>query len=177
MKITIGSKNKTKVKALEEIISDYELLKNAEVVALNVLSEVSEQPKTLEETVKGANNRAKNAWQDCEYSFGIESGIFEVPYTKTGYMDVTVCSIFDGKNNHLGISSMFEYPKKVTELILKGDHDISQAYKEIGLTSAKKLGEEEGAVGQLTKGRIIRTDYNKQAITMALIHLENPELY
>ncbi len=177
MIITIGSKNKTKVQALEEIISDYELLKNAEVVAIDASSEVSEQPKTLEETVKGAINRAKNAWKDCNFSFGIESGLIEIPYSKTGFMDVTICSIFDGDNTHLGIASLFEYPKEVTKMILNEDCDISQACKKIGLTENEKLGEDGGVIGLLTKNRLVRKNQNKQAITTALIHLENPELY
>ena len=39
------------------------------------------------------------------------------------------------------------------------------------------FGEHEGFVGIFAKGRTNRTEYNKGAIMMALMHLENPEHY
>ena len=53
--------------------------------------------------------------------------------------------------------------------------DGSQAMKAAGITAKDKLGEHEGFVGVMTKGRINRTGYNKAAVVMALMHLENPE--
>src|SRR5207247_1757153 len=82
-----------------------------------VPSGVDNQPKSLEETVRGAINRAKGAIKDADYSFGLESGLIEVPYTKTGMMDLCVCAIYDGKNIHLGLSSAFELPKNVYSFV------------------------------------------------------------
>ena len=98
----------------------------------------------------------------------------EVPNTKTGFMELTACAIYDGKEYHLGLSPGFEWPKKVTELILKG-MDGSQALREAGVTNHPKIGIAEGGIWYLTKGRMSRTDYNKTAVRMALIHLEHPE--
>ena len=53
--------------------------------------------------------------------------------------------------------------------------DGSQAMRVAGLTHHEKIGEHEGFVGVFTKGRMNRTEYNKAAIMMALMHLENPE--
>ncbi|MBI2475038.1 hypothetical protein HYV69_01295 [Candidatus Uhrbacteria bacterium] len=39
------------------------------------------------------------------------------------------------------------------------------------------MGEHECLVGILTKGRSNRIEFNKGAVVMALIHLENPEHY
>jgi non-canonical (house-cleaning) NTP pyrophosphatase len=77
----------------------------------------------------------------------------------------------------MGLSQGCEWPKKVIDAILNRGMDGSQAMKYAGLTSHEKLGEHEGLVGIMTKGRTNRTEYNKTAITMALIHLENPEHY
>ena len=68
----VGSKNKAKVEAVEEILRDYPHLEDAEVIGLEVLSNVGDQPRTLEETVRGARNRAENSFHDCDYSVGIE---------------------------------------------------------------------------------------------------------
>lgn len=173
MVINVGSKNEVKVSAVRETIYQYELLKNFEVLSLDVSSGVSSQPKSLNETITGAKNRARNAYQNCNYSFGIESGLMKVPHTKSGHMDICACIIFDGKNYHLGLSSAFEFPVSVTDLIFKEGLDANQAFYKIGLTKNEKLGSAEGAIGLLTRGRLTRKEYTKQAIISALIHLEN----
>ena len=101
----------------------------------------------------------------------------KIPNTKTDYMNVCVCVIFDGKENHIGLSSAFEYPKEVTKLVFKEGLDINQAFYKVGLTKNQKVGSSEGAIGILTKGRVPRKEHPKQAISMALIHLENAHLF
>ena len=177
MKINIGSKNKAKVDALKEILKEYPDFLNAEIISKDVGTGVADQPKSLDETIKGAMNRAKNCFDNCEYSVGLESGLMKVPETKTGYMDFTACAIYDGKNFHLGLSSAFEYPIELTKHVLDNGTDISAAAKKLGFTKSDTIGAEEGMIGILTKGRLNRKEYTKQAIRTALIHLENKELY
>lgn len=177
MKINIGSKNKAKIEAVTETLKDYDEFKEAETIPMTVDSGVSSQPTSLEETIDGAIKRAKNCFDDCDYSVGLESGLMKVPETKTGFMDVTACAIYDGQTFHLGLSSAFEYPIKITEYVLKNNVELSDAYKQLGFTQKEKIGEEEGIIGVLTKGRLVRKEYTKQALVTALIHLENKELY
>src|SRR3989344_2046988 len=172
MNIKIGSTNVVKVEALEEMLRDYPHLKDATISTMDVASGVANQPKSLEETVKGAMNRAKGAFQDCAYSFGIESGLMAVPNTKTGFMDVCVCAIFDGNEYHLGLSSAWEAPKQVMRHMLDDGLDMTQAALKAGLTDNPKIGSAEGLVGIMTKGRLTRKEYTKEAIRTALIHLE-----
>lgn len=173
MKVHVGSQNKVKVEAVQEILQEYPHLKEAEVVALDVSSGVGDQPKSLEETVEGAINRAKGALQDATYGFGIESGLMKVPGTKSGFMDVCVCAIYDGSDHHLGLSSAWEAPKEVMDYMLNDGLDMNDAAYKAGLTSSLKVGSEEGLVGVVTKGRLKRKAYTKEAIRAALIHLEN----
>lgn len=177
MKISVGSKNKTKVNAVAEILSDYPMFSGADVVGVDVTIEQFGHPKSLEETVAGAVDRAKQAYKDHSYGFGIESGLMKVPQTKSGYMEVAVCAIYDGRQIHLGLSQAYEWPKKVIAAILDQSMDGSQAMRAAGLTQHEKLGEHEGFVGIFTKGRMNRIEYNKAAVVMALMHLENPEHY
>ncbi len=177
MKIIVGSKNPSKIEAVKEILMEYPDFKDSEVVGIEASSDVSDQPKSLDETIKGAINRAKNCFNDCKFSIGLESGLMKVPSTKTGFMDVTACAIFDGKTIHLGLSSAFEYPIEVTNLVFDKGINITQAFFKTGLTDNPRLGSAEGAIGFLTKGRLIRKEYTKQALRTALIHLENPGLY
>jgi len=175
MKIGVGSKNKTKIDAVTEILHDYPMFEGALIDAVDINIEQFGHPKSLDETVAGAVDRAKQAYTGNDYGFGIESGLMKVPQTKTGYMEFSVCAIFDGKRIHMGLSQAYEWPKNVLDGILKKGLDGSQAMKAAGLTQHEKLGEHEGFVGLFTKGRINRTQYNKAAVTMALIHLENPD--
>jgi inosine/xanthosine triphosphatase len=173
MNIKIASQNPVKVEALKEILLDYNHLQDAKVESVDVSSGVSDQPKSLEETITGAKNRAKTAHIDCEYSFGIESGLMAVPHTKSGYMDVCACAIFDGSKYHLGLSSAWEAPEKVSKLILEDGLDMNEAAYKAGLTKDKKVGSAQGLVGIMTKGRLTRKAYTKEAIRTSLIHIDN----
>lgn len=173
MRINVGSKNNIKIEAVKEVIRDYDFLSNAEVVSINVNSKVSEQPKSIDETIRGAMNRAKNAFKDCEYSFGLEDGLMQIPNTKTNYMNICACAIYDSRNYHIGLSSAFEYPLNIIKLVFEKSLDINQAFYSAGLTKNQKVGYAEGAIGILTHGRLLRKNYTKQAIMMALIHIEN----
>ncbi len=177
MRINVGSKNQTKLTAVEETVALYpKLFPNPEISGVNVEVELYGHPKNIEETVEGAIERAKKAFTDCDYSFGLEGGLIEVPSTKTGYMETGVCAIYDGKNFHLGLAPSFEWPKQVTELIASGKADASQAFKQLGLTTEEKLGAAKGGItGFLTEGRLTREDTLRSSIIMALIHLEHPE--
>ncbi len=173
MKINVGSNNKVKVDALKELTQDYSILNDADISPVSVKSNVSEQPKTMAETIQGAINRARNAFDNCSLSFGIEGGITQIPNTKSGYMNFCACAIFDGNEIHLGISSGFEIPKQIVNHIFEKDSCLGKAYNELGLSKKYDLGSDEGAVGLHTKVRVNRKEYTKQAIIMALIHLDN----
>ena len=172
MKIIVGSTNPIKVAAVAESLLLYPHLASAEVLGVETPSGVSDQPKTLEETVQGAINRAKGAFKDCDYAFGLESGLMAVPRTKTGFIDVCVCAIYDGVEYHLGLSSAWEAPKAVMEHMLKDGLDMNDAALKAGFTKDPKVGSTEGLVGIMTKGRLTRKEYTKEAIRTALIHLE-----
>lgn len=161
-----------KVDAVIEVISDYKDFNKYTIEWKEVASEISEQPISLEETIQWAKNRARNAYED-KLSFGIEDGLMKVPYTKTGFMNVCVCAIFDGITYHLWLSSAFESPKKVMDLILNKNLDMSEAYNLAWFTSDWNIWQSEWVIWILTKNRLKRLEYIKQAVLNAMIHLEN----
>jgi inosine/xanthosine triphosphatase len=177
MNIVVATLNEAKVNAVKETLSKYDFLKDTMVGSAVAISGVSDQPKSLEETVTGAVNRAKSVFKDCDLSFGIESGLMAVPQSKSGFMDVCVCAIYDGNEIHLGLSSAFEPPSEIVRQILEENIDMTEAANRIGLSSNKKLGSAEGLVGILTKGRLTRQAYTEQAVVTALVHLENSHLF
>jgi len=177
MKINVASRNENKVGAVREVIRDYKFLSGAEVISYAVESGVSKQPVSLKETIRGAMNRALKSFGKCDYSIGIEDGLMAVPWTRTGYMNVSVCAIYDGKSYSLGLGPSFEYPINVTKSVIEDDLDINQASFKHGLTEKQDVGNDEGTIGILTKGRLKRKEGTKQAVIMALIPLENSEMY
>lgn len=173
MKIAVGSVNPSKVDAVKEILKLYSSLAEAEVVGLNVASGVSDQPKTSQEIIEGAVNRAKNAYLHtrCDYGVGLESGLLEYPLA--GHMEFTVCAIYDGQDYHFGFSPAFKCPETVCQIMQQENVNLNDACYKAGLTADPEIGKSEGIIGILTKGRKTRKDYTKDAIIMALIHIEN----
>jgi inosine/xanthosine triphosphatase len=180
MTLAIGSTNRVKIEALEEVLKEYPDLAGATVISCVVPSEISEQPLSLEEIIRGAKNRAKNAFtasSGATYAFGIESGLFPAPGTQSGYLEASICAIYDGSCHYIGLSCGFEVPEQILNLVLQEKMDLSQACHHSGVTSDPKLGSGEGLIGILTKGRINRKAYTKQCIMTALVQLENSRFY
>lgn len=177
MRIGVGSTNPVKVQAVRELALVYDLLRDADIISFDVASQVSDQPKSIGETVQGAKNRAKAAFEGCDLGFGLESGFIEVPGTQTDMLDCGVCAIYNGKCYAIGISPAFECPPRVMGLVRKKGYDLNQAFFEAGLTTNPRIGSDEGAVGLLTKGRVTRLHYTKLSIMMAMIQLEHPQHY
>jgi len=179
MNIHVGSKNSIKIKAVEDAVALYpKLIPQPKIIGFSVDMPIFDHPKSMKETIEGAQKRAKEVFKDCEYSFGLEGGLMEVPYTHTGYMEISVCAVYNGKIIYLGLSPAFEWPKKVMDLILHKELNANQAFKQLGITHHDKLGSKDGGgVGLLTDNRITRGDSIKYSIIMALIELNKPELY
>lgn len=174
MKIVVGSKNPAKLAAVRELLQEYPHLKDADVVGSEVASGVSEQPKSLEETVLGAVTRASNAFSECDFAIGIEAGFMQVPHTKSGHLNVTAVAIDDGTTIHLGLSSAFETPNiEIMRLVAEEGMTFDQAAHAAGLTEDQHIGKGEGIIGIITKGRLSRKAYVQEALRTALIHIDH----
>lgn len=178
--VVVGSTNKCKVDAVKSCLQQFSAFQNATVRAVAVSSGVSEQPMSLEETAQGAKNRAAAAYAMCVndtpgiVSFGLESGLFLL---HDQYFDMCVCSIFDGRNHHLGLSSGFQVPHAIMQAVHDHGADLSRACQIAGITSSDRIGEGTGLIGLLSHGRLNRQQYTEQAITTALFPNENPKWY
>ncbi len=178
--VAVGTTNKIKLQAVEGVLQDYPILDKALVFPYKVPTEVADQPLTQNETMQGAKNRAKNAYQacgDCQYSIGIESGLMKVEESKTGFMEFTACCIYDGNEFYLGQSSAYEMPQHIIDLVVKEKMNMAEACFHGGLTDDLELGQKEGDIGILSKGRVTRQNQSEQALVVALIQLENVSLY
>ncbi|MHC1585533.1 MAG: inosine/xanthosine triphosphatase [Candidatus Syntropharchaeia archaeon] len=175
MKIAVGSKNPVKIKAVKNVLSKF--YRDLEVISVEVDSGVPDQP-VGEETIKGAINRAKSALrlEKVDLGVGIEAGLFEVPGTITGYVDVQWCAIADNKGRiTLGCGSGFEYPPEVLRRVFDEKKEIGEIMDEV--TGIKDLGEKYGAIGILTKGVLDRTTMTEECVLMAMIPRVNEKFY
>ena len=147
-------------------------------IPVEVPSGVLPQPSTLEETIRGALNRATNALRlvpEAEEGVGIESGLTKLPIMDV-YVDVTVAVIVDrGGRASVGLSPAFQVPPTLAEFALRNGKDLSEAVREaLGIAD---IGRREGLIGLLTRGAVVRRDLNEYAVTMALVPRLNPQHY
>lgn len=173
MRINVGSKNPVKIEAVREAFSLY--FDNVNIKSFSVNSGVSTQPKSFEEIIQGARNRAINCFNNCDYGVGIETGIFSIN-NLTRYLDVGCCAIYDGKKVvGIGLSPGFEYPQFIIERIFQEGLEVGQIFDEI--FKGKNINQKQGAVGILAHNKYSRKDFIKDGVIMALFPLLNKELY
>ena len=178
--IALGTKNESKITAVEDVISEYiDIFHDSEVVPVKVQSSVPEQPIGFDQIIKGAKERALKSFLEVrpDVSIGIEDGIAEMPETRTGYMNFCCVAFYDGHEFTIGMSGGYEYPKDVIRDVLEHKKNITESFFERGLTDNPNIGAYEGAIGIMTKGRENRVDATKSALRRALIQIENKDLF
>ena len=79
MKVVVGSTSEPKVSAVKEAFKDY-FYEKIQIVAVDVNSDVSRTPFSVDECIRGCRNRinrCKEKVPDADYYVGIESGILK----------------------------------------------------------------------------------------------------
>ena len=170
--IVVGSTNPVKVEAVRELRDRWPELAG-EIVPVATRTSVPDQPMSLEQTVRGARERAEAAFRPytpaAVLGVGIESGITRIPGPNgMAWYDVCVAAVADKSGMWIGLSGMWEVPYKVVQLLVKG-RNLTEAFVQAGYSTNGKLGEAEGAIGVLSEHRVTRKDYTKQTVEMALI--------
>lgn len=197
MIVCIGSRGESKIGAVGRAFSKYSYLwsKSNDKFEINILpknfeqektaqgkvkksnvSDVSNNPMTLEETVLGAKNRARLAWEYFngkskapDFSVGIEGGCFQID--NEWYM-TCAAAIYNSKDFCVGLSPTFAVPKVVMDGIFSGT-EMGYLGNIFGVESLKGRN---GICNQLTQGRFCREDMEENAVLMALTQIVN-EVY
>jgi inosine/xanthosine triphosphatase len=180
--VRAGTTNSAKLEAVRRGLGA--LLPEVRVEPFAAPSGVSEQPIGLDEIVQGAIHRARAAWAagPCELACGIEDGLFPVPETATGYMNVGCAALHDGHRDFLGLSAGFEYPRGCVEAALAPRRTpVGDSFARL-FTPAPGWPEPDpsggwGNIGRLTGGALTRVDYGAQAVSCAAVRMLHPELY
>jgi len=174
-KVIVASTNPVKINTTECGFEKMFPESKFDVTGVSSESEVSNQPMSEEETLRGATNRAENAKKkvpDADYWVGIEGGLEEM----NGGMEAFAWIVIKSKNalEGRGRTGSFFLPNRVVELIKDGK-ELGEADDIIfGKTNSKQSN---GAVGILTGDILTRTSYYEPAVILALIPFKNPELY
>jgi len=145
-------------------------------------SRVSAHPFN-EETFRGASNRAHAAWErangkargkkggaakgkGCDYALGIESGLFS-GMCRGLHIDITVCCVYDGKEESYGTGMGFLVPEHIVHRIVAKKSDLSEALKEI--TGIEKIGWQQGALGWFSDGMMHRAEQIEASVACAFV--------
>ena len=169
--IHIGSANPVKVTAARNVLRPF--YRQVRFKAVDAASGVPEQP-TEKDTVVGAVHRARNAIGKGDLGVGIEAGLFWNE-AMGRWLDVQWCAIVDKTGRvTLGHGPGFAYPPAVANDIQLG-RTVEEAMEK--LTGIEQIGEKQGAIGYLTKGKLDRTRLTEMAVMAAVVPRIRKELY
>ena len=167
MKILIGTQNKAKLKAISDAIHESPYFSEwVDIEWLNADSWVSEQPRSLEETLKGAKWRIKNlvkSWVEADYYIGLE---WWVTLLDNAAFLFWFAAISDWKSTHIANSSMLPLPEKFKIELFENKADLWDLARNI--TWDSNITHKWGTYWELTEWMITRDIAFKQAIHCAL---------
>ena len=161
----MGSKNPVKIEATRRAFSRFF---KVNVTETEVDSGVSSQPVGFEETMKGAENRARKAKIWGDFGVGIEAGLIPIEGSKRLYFDIQITAIYDGNFMTYGMGPGFVHPPSVVKAVQEGRDDLS---------GVESIGEKLGAIGFLTDGKVTRVEISEMSILMALVPRIKSNLY
>ncbi|SOC36625.1 DUF84 family protein [Ureibacillus acetophenoni] len=153
MLVSIGTKNRAKTAAVTNIVNNY--LENVEYNHLEVPSEVSEQPRSDDETRQGAINRALNSLKisQADLNFGLEGGVREID-GKMYCCNWGALVLKDG-TVITAAGALFLLPEEIADEIRIGRElgPVMDSY-----TNEKGIRHNKGAIGVFTANLIDRTE-------------------
>jgi inosine/xanthosine triphosphatase len=147
MQIVLGSKNKAKQKAVNEVFK-------ADVIyTMDAPSDVSAQPFSDQETLTGAINRSKYARNTLENGIGIglEGGIMEIE----GQLFLTNWGALTDESHHTYVASgaRVPLPPSIAQTLKPG---VELGDVMANFTKDKQIRHHQGAIGIFTHGLITR---------------------
>ncbi|WP_053218866.1 DUF84 family protein [Virgibacillus senegalensis] len=149
MKIYIGSLNPAKIKAVETVFPE------AEVIEIDVASKVSLQPFSDEETMEGAVNRAREcaSLNPDGIGIGLEGGVMEL--NKELFLCNWGALICENGNTYLASGARIPLPEEVASQLEKGI-ELGEVMDEYA--QRQDVRKKEGAVGIFTNELVTREE-------------------
>ena len=174
MKIMVASQNPVKLEAVRRGFIRLFPSTGCKVIGASISSGVSDQPRSDEETLAGACNRAQKvraSFPNADLFAGIEGGIEE---GGNGMQAFAWVVFLGGSLTGKARTATFQLPPEVARLVRTG-LELGEADDIVfGRSNSKQ---KDGAIGILTNGVIDRTAYYAHAVSLALIPFIQEELY
>ncbi|OIB57522.1 DUF84 family protein [Natrialba sp. SSL1] len=186
MEIAVGSTNPVKVDAVERVLESHNCACNADsdcdhgsetdcscdcpaldppATPVAVDSGVPEQPWSVEETITGARNRARRAYDTtmADYAVGLEGGVARFDGVD-GLSLVMWAAVTDGTRVEVGSGPTLRLPDEIAARLENGE-ELGPVMDDVLDTTG--IAEAEGAAGVLTDGLTDRTRALSEAVACA----------
>ena len=177
--IALGSIRQPKVEAVKSAFAKIYPDKEVRIITEKVNSDVDDQPRDLEETTKGAYNRAQNlikAAIKADYYIGIEGGVMTHHFlNKEKFFLTGAVYITDGKIDSLAYSETLELSDYARREIMDKQRELAPVAEE--MFSKKDVRGTNGTIGELTNDLITRSQSFENGIIMAMVKFYNTTLY
>lgn len=173
--VIIGSENPVKIEVARQAFEQVFPEETFNFTGYRAVSNVSDQPKSDEETLRGAYNRivdCKNKFPDADFWVAQESGVID----DISQMFEASYIIIESKNGTVGRgkAASFEIPYPIAKAIRMGGELGPAADAMFGVANSKQQG---SIVGLLTNNLVDRTSTYLQSAIFALLRHKHPELY
>ncbi len=157
-----------KIKAVENAVK--RIWPDAEVFGIDVEPGISNQPRSKEEAIRGAINRAKLALESSDADIGIGPEGFVEDSDFGMFLSRRIVAINKEGKMGIGGGGSLLLPEKIAREIRKG--------KELGPVMDELLNDintkqKQGAIGTLTNNLITRTEIFEMSTILALAKLIN----
>ncbi|MFA6627016.1 MAG: DUF84 family protein [Bacilli bacterium] len=146
-KLFVGTQNKIKLEAVQQVASGYE------VIGIAVDSGVSCQPFSDEETIEGATNRALQL-PAGGLKMGLEAGV--QPVGKELFLINWGVLIDEDGHRYIAGGTRIPLPKAVQVELEKKEEELAIIIDR--LYNTNDIKHREGAIGLLTNGLVARID-------------------
>ncbi|KGR77664.1 DUF84 family protein [Ureibacillus sinduriensis] len=163
MLVAIGTNNKAKIAAIQNIVNQY--FENVQYVQVAAASNVSEQPFSNEETRQGAINRAVNTLEEVkgDLNFGLEGGVHELDdflyCTNWGALALKDGTVFSAAG------AQFALPEVIAKELRAGK-ELGPVMDNYTKQRDTRLG--SGAVGIFTAGLVDRTEMFEHIVKLLI---------
>jgi inosine/xanthosine triphosphatase len=175
MLVAVGTKNPAKLEGVKRVFADF--FPDVRFQSLDTSSVTNAQPMGMDQIIEGAVKRARFAISKTRARFGVgvEAGIFPLS-GRLGHMDHQEAVIMNRRGKYsLGSSAGFMLPPRWMRRMVKEGNELE--HYAVEMTGVPAVGDKEGLVYHLTKGRISRADLTEQCVRTALVPWLHAELY
>ena len=175
--VTVGSANPVKIAAVRSAVQ--RIWPQVWVSGIETASGVSEQPRSDEEAITGATNRACGAleYSDADFGFGLEGNTVDTPYGMfvSGWVAIVKRSDRERLTQvGLGTSGRLLLPERIATGIRNGE-ELGPLMDQF--TGQENTKQRQGTVGILTDGHLDRTVGFERGVLYALSRFISPQYY